>query len=483
MISRLNRKIMGLDIRSDSISAVSVKSTLKGPCLEYVRHIPLGDGSPPDPEDVQAALASIVSEIDIEAVNCRTAFSVDHLFIRSLSVPFKEEKKIRRILPIELETLVPYQPDDLVTDFITSNTSPESGVDLIAAGMKRQSFKTFLEGLQAAGIDPESISISGYAAAALLAEKGRKKNANMMLIDVEMQQATLYFIAYGRITSMRRFPVPENPDEKAARIADRIRQTLPALTGSENVQPFFITETASNENAIGGRLETCLSVPVRRLDLQTDTTVRLLDAAPSFPPQAIHALALCLAETEAVRLFNFRKGSFAPRNFWVEHTADIIRSSVFAGAVLVLLLAGYIIDIQMLGNRVNQTDRQIRNLFSSVFPDETISPDPLGQMKVKIRDEKKPVLFDQGRAPDIRTIDLLNDISRLIPKELDVVVNQLVVNPGNVIVSGTTDTFNSVDDMKNRLERADLFTSVTITSANLERSGNRVDFKLKIQTG
>jgi len=38
-----------------------------------------------------------------------------------------------------------------------------------------------------------------------------------------------------------------------------------------------------------------------------------------------------------------------------------------------------------------------------------------------------------------------------------------------------------VDDMKNRLEKGPLFKKVSISSANSEESGKRINFKLKIQ--
>jgi len=48
-------------------------------------------------------------------------------------------------------------------------------------------------------------------------------------------------------------------------------------------------------------------------------------------------------------------------------------------------------------------------------------------------------------------------------------------------VDGETAGFNIVDDIKNRLEQSDLFKQVTIASANMDRSGNKVRFSLKLE--
>ena len=44
-------------------------------------------------------------------------------------------------------------------------------------------------------------------------------------------------------------------------------------------------------------------------------------------------------------------------------------------------------------------------------------------------------------------------------------VGRLVVGADNVVLSGNTDTFNTVDDIKGSLEEAEIFTSVTISTA------------------
>jgi len=48
------------------------------------------------------------------------------------------------------------------------------------------------------------------------------------------------------------------------------------------------------------------------------------------------------------------------------------------------------------------------------------------------------------------------------------------------VISGNTDTFNAVDNIKNRLEKSDLFKKIIISSANIDKSDNRVRFKLKV---
>ena len=86
-----------------------------------------------------------------------------------------------------------------------------------------------------------------------------------------------------------------------------------------------------------------------------------------------------------------------------------------------------------------------------------------------------------GMGSDEKVLDLLKDISERVSSDLDVHVTRMVVDPETVRISGETDTFNTVDTLKNGLEASDYYREVTISAANLDRSGKKVLFELKLQ--
>ena len=101
------------------------------------------------------------------------------------------------------------------------------------------------------------------------------------------------------------------------------------------------------------------------------------------------------------------------------------------------------------------------------------------------RTQPSSKFFSDSEQPGInggrKVIDLLRDISRGIPGSLDVKVKRIVVDPEALQMSGETDSFNTVDSIKKGLEPSEYFSAVTISSANLDRSGNRVKFELKLK--
>ena len=78
-------------------------------------------------------------------------------------------------------------------------------------------------------------------------------------------------------------------------------------------------------------------------------------------------------------------------------------------------------------------------------------------------------------------LELLKDISQRVPKSLNVHVTRMVIDPEAVRINGKTDTFNSVDNIKNELGASAYFSAVTISSANLDRAGRQVQFEIKLQ--
>jgi general secretion pathway protein L len=102
-------------------------------------------------------------------------------------------------------------------------------------------------------------------------------------------------------------------------------------------------------------------------------------------------------------------------------------------------------------------------------------------MQVMVQEAQKNSVLQTAAAPHIRSIDILNSISKSIPESIVVDISRMVISPDTVLISGNTDTFNSVDDIKIKLEQIDFFKKVTISSANIDRSGKEVRFQLKVE--
>ena len=245
----------------------------------------------------------------------------------------------------------------------------------------------------------------------------------------------------------------------------------------------LVSGVAAADPVWQAELADALDIPAEGLDLRRRVPGLVMDAAADGwdPFRFDRALALALAGTSGKAGLNFRRGAFAPRRKWAEHRKTLIRLGVLALVVLVLGAVDIGLDVYFMNQRRSALDAEITAVFKSTFPEVTRIVDPLQQMRVKLADLKKTLFLPGDAGGALLNIDILNALSTLIPPETDVELTQLVMGPENVLISGNTDTFNTVDDIKNRLERQPDFKEVTISSANMEKSGKRVRFKLKIQ--
>ncbi|MEJ2284203.1 MAG: PilN domain-containing protein, partial [Desulfobacterales bacterium] len=114
------------------------------------------------------------------------------------------------------------------------------------------------------------------------------------------------------------------------------------------------------------------------------------------------------------------------------------------------------------------------------FPDEKVV-EPFQQMQIKVREARKNTVIQSAAGPYVRSIDILNAISKSIPETITVDINRMVISPGSVLISGNTDTFNSVEEIKRKLEQIEFFKKVTISSTSKNRSGKEIRFQLKVE--
>jgi Tfp pilus assembly protein PilN len=180
-------------------------------------------------------------------------------------------------------------------------------------------------------------------------------------------------------------------------------------------------------------------------------------------------------------VLNFRRGPLALQGRWLEYKSALLRTAALLLLVAFLGFFQLYTDIRALGREVDRLDSEARAVFTETFPEVTRIVDPVQQMRVKIQElRKQPDLVGALENGKLK-IDLLQALSRRIPANIDVEITRLVIAPDSMSIGGNTSSFNAVNEVKSLLEKDPLFRSVTISSANLEKSGERVNFKLRIE--
>ncbi len=192
-----------------------------------------------------------------------------------------------------------------------------------------------------------------------------------------------------------------------------------------------------------------------------------------------NALALALRDDRQGQGFNFRKDTFEVKRHYYGLKGWIRKAALFLIIILSLLAVDLGVEYYFLSKRYAMLDQNIKEVFRKTFPEARMTDYAVEQMRVKIKEMKESP--QPGLKANQGALQILKDISQRVPTSMDVQVTRLVVDPETVRMSGDTNTFNAVDTIKNSLEPSAYFSGVTITSANLDRTGKRVQFEIKLQ--
>jgi type II secretory pathway component PulL len=482
----MSRRILGLDIRKTAVSAVLVDSSIHANRIEAYAYIPI-----PDPIEFDKGVASsleiLVEKMALTGSVCIASFPADQISYRNMQVPFKQPKKIRQILPFEIEPTMPFAVEDLIIDFhVIKADGQEDYTNLIAAAIDMSKLKTYLELLASFQIEPDVVTVSGYPTALCLANLA-KTPENAMHIDVDSTHNTLTAFRLGQIGLIRSLPTSRSPSARIETLCSDIQRTLCAFEDTTGIafmpDRVFISGSSLAENGFEKEMAQGLEIPTQRTNLLRDVNIKL----DPHPTQSWNsdlmdgALALALIEIAGIKSVNFRKGPFAVARRWAEHKKNLIKSGILAAAVLLLALFNITIDFYVKQTKLNNLNQQIDATFKSTLPHIKKIVDPVHQMEIEIEKARKSSFLPVKAETGMRMIDILNEISIRIPKGIDVEFTRMVIGEDSILITGNTKTFNSVDEMKSQLERAPIFNAATIVSTNKDKSGNRIRFKLKVQ--
>jgi type II secretion system protein L len=482
----MSRKVLGIDIRKESLSAVRVTTGLRENRIDAHAHIPLSDAGE-DENRFKAALVALCNEIDPIGCDCVVSISADHFSYRILQIPFKDSKKVRMVLPFELEPTVPYPIDEMVVDFIDLQSAGQGDYsEIIAVAVPRMDLNPYIETLAEFKIDPEMVTVGGLPAAMCLANQA-DSGEDRLILEIGNASSSLFIVSGGRLQLIRSFVTPGGNDNRAVMLGAFVQRTLSAFheISHADFQPLDLMVTGSGLNgaAMDKDVSKVLDMPVNRLNVAERLDIPIDDAhtRPWNPELMDNALALALMTIDGIKALNFHKGRFAARKFFAKHKKNWIKTGMLAAAVLALLLFNTITETVTLNRRLDRIDQQITAIYKETFPNVKRIVDPHREMQVNVQEAKKSAVTQSAIGPKNRTIDILNSISQNIPASIKVDVTRMVIQPEAVLISGNTDDFKSVDDIKSKLEPIDIFKKVTISSTNLDRSGKEVRFQLKVE--
>lgn len=500
--------VAGLDIGANSIKAVLLSRVGGGG-----GHVLAAEAISIEAQGgLEPALKKLSETTIFQNVTCCVCLSLEQVMLRQVNLPFRDDHKIRKTLPFELETVIPLPKAEMASDYLKQG----EGRLLAAVTAKKNLHELvgIIESALAADVAVVDVSLGALAysvmektaadESALLLNIGARDTEACFYEDGEIAQMRLYAfggeilagaLARGKkmhpeqalsfLQSASHAEADEDVSQACRDFCREIRSTVEImkLNGTLKKEISRVTLTGGAVFPLVIReLESCFSVPVEILDLAALVKTEIgLNIKEKYHPQIMNAaLAAALRLVSQKRGFNFRKGEFAPRGARFDAGKGLRRAVIVALIIIFMGAANLIGGWALQAYRAGAIKKQIALIFKKNYPEAQAMVDPLQQLKTKLVAERKAFgLYGAGQGAKV--VDILKEISALMPAGAGIVLTDFSCENGIVTLSGQAQNMDAVSAAKNELVKSRYFQDVDIASSSLAKDGDKVQFSMRIE--
>ena len=500
--------VLGLDIGQSTIKAVlfARRGLTGGQILaaETVDIIACGG--------VEPALKKLAENKSFSNTPCCISLPLTDIMFRQVSLPFRDDNKIRKTLPFELEPLVPFAVSEIVTDYLKVHAT-----GLLVAAATKKSIQDWITLVESNLGEVLVIDISSAALTSAILENKEAKDCGVLL-DIGASSTTAVLYENGTIVQLRSLAIGCNQIKAAlavdmsvetkeaelekinadygaagAKVSDlcskfclELKNTIEFMKLNDIMQSdltaITLTGGGSLFSPLKKEMEKYFALPVEIIDLAGSKQIEIaVNLEGKYLPQIMNtALATAMRAFTGNISFNFRQGEFAAKNLRIELKEQLRWAAVVAGIIFFLAVVNFFLDYGIQAQRLNNIKKQISQIFKKNIPEAQAMVDPVQQLKTKLAENKKSFGLYEG-ARDIPVVDLLKEISGLISTSQDIVITDFSYENTTVLIKGQAINIDDVSAIKNELAKSKYFKDVATGSTSLSKQGSKVDFDLRIE--
>ncbi len=192
-------KLIAVDLGSHRVKLAVYEGAFGRYQLEQLLSAPVEQDldTPPEPGARLAALTA--AALDVPTSNRPawvTAWPADRTSIRHLRLPFGEKSQVEKVLPFEVEGLVPFDMEDMELRHRVLELAPGDS-EVLVAMVERTGLEEMIAALAAAGADPRSVDIDADALSELATD------GVQAIVDLGHQRTIVSLCRGGQLISAR----------------------------------------------------------------------------------------------------------------------------------------------------------------------------------------------------------------------------------------------------------------------------------------
>lgn len=470
-----------------------------------------------------AALAQFFEQNPINYDSCIMSFPGSHASFRILDLPFSNTRKIDQTIEFELETVIPFDIEEVLYDYgILSSTSDSSKV--LVAYIKRDEFNRFLSQIQVSPVDPrymgiDTLDLNCLNILALVPPRG-----NYAILDLGHRKSSLVMIDGDKIKNLRCFSwgghditqaiaaalelpydqaeqlkhskarlLPHASEDKLEQIVEKefadlmqeIRQTLFSFleNGDGSIEALYLCGGSSRIAGVDSFFARHLKINVSPLDLFDENYVRIpqWEQVQTIIPTALSQALRGVYPNKGTR-FNFRRGDYAYKKDIEQLSGHMRRLGAMVASVAVLGLAYFLVSYFTLSSQVGKMNQNLSRQVSASVRDlpktgVTSANSALSILEGKITSTQENLKKTSGEGI-LSPIEVLKMISSSMPsrEELTVDIDKINITTDKVTLEVRTKTYENVDQIKAAMSQVKAFKNVE--SGDVKKFKDQVKFNL-----
>jgi len=502
-------KSTGLDLGSHSIKLVELRQSFRQVEVGRLAAAPVPQGATP-----RDALRDAAETLGLRAERVVAALAGDRVARRAMRFPFKDRRRIAQAVPFEVESETPFDLDSVFVDWEPVGERG-ANAEVIATIVPRAEVAAEIEGLRAANVEPRLLEVEGLALANLAAFV--ELPGTRLLVDLGHRKTTLCLLVDGAARAARTLPIggraltegiarergiewddaerlkhrdgvlgpdlrPTSPAAERA-LSRLVRELVRTIGGFESALGMPPEKAIDEVTILGGgaRLQRIDEYLAAQLGIKTARfTVPPGDATGAFlaagdPLRYAPALALALRGTLRSRTrTNFLMDEFAPRLDLRRFGAQFRGTAVLAAIALVLALASAAVSVVFESRRAAGLEAQLAQIWSEAQPGKPVPTDVAKSLDQALRDSQQRAEFLGIYGGNLSALDVLTEVSKLVPKDLAVIFEELSIDGQVVRLRGHTPSYAAVDQLKTALAAFPHFGEIRVSEiqSDSQRGGN-----------
>ncbi len=469
-----------IELDTQGLTAAIVNQRNKPALVKDLCHVQFEDLPDTDKNKspFDAGMEIAVQKLDLKMCSTAVIFISPFLVsFRNISLPFNSEKKIEQVLSFELETILPHSKKDYISDFHMLNIEDKPH-PILTASVLESDIETLFTGLKKYNIKPVIITHKGYAAA-LDFLKTHADVRSCVFLYITNTAHTLVLVINQTPCVVKVLSTRQSSPETLVTSINRTIIGFEQRTGLKTDFDLFIRTDGSGEDIES--IKKSFKNPSQLRSIEPEIHTAMIQEKTNEAPALLSDI---LPDKKINYLFNFCKNKYGTSSLFETYSNYIAVGLIFAFLTFSLAIMNFNIDISKFESKIAALDYKSLSIFSATFPETKKVMNPHLQMKANVLAALKKSGANGDRInafKDVTIIEIINELSQKIESSIDMEISRFLFNENRIVISGSTNNFNTVDKIKNKLEASDLFGNVSISSAAADKKEDRVNFKFIIE--